>query len=326
MCHDPFVPTAPDPRVHIDMHGTDIGQAIDLFQSGYNGNKFAAEHSDRSFFYRHTAIGDAAMTLRSTRFDGHVTGEIAPGDEYVVSWLTEGHGHFDVGRHDAQLDLGQPMVFTTDRPFVFDFTDVKQNLVHFDRATLDGVVAEQRGTSIESVHLDHTVSPSDASIRAWRNTIALVSQTVRDETSSPLLHAELTRLAAVALLGMFPPARATVPMALQSAKNAHLRTAIEYMHANAHLPITTTSIAVAAGISIRALQEGFQRHLDTTPNTFLRGIRLDRARLDLTAASHGQVAIIARRWGFGNLGRFSKAYGERFGEHPSATTEGATRR
>ncbi|BDZ48652.1 hypothetical protein GCM10025867_08930 [Frondihabitans sucicola] len=317
--------TVPDPRVHIDLDGTDIGQAIDLFQDGYNGNTFAAERSDRPFFYRHTAIGDAAMTLRTTRFDGHVTGEIAPAEEYVVSWLTEGRGHFDVGRLDAQLDLGQPMVFTTDRPFVFDFIDVKQNLVHFDRATLDGIVAAQRGTAVQAVHLDHTVPPSDASIRAWRNTIALVSRTVRDEASSPLLHAELTRLAAVALLGMFPPARTTVTAVLESAKNAHLRTAIEYIHANAHLPITTTSIAAAAGISIRALQEGFQRHLDMTPNTFLRGVRLDRAHQDLTTTGPGQVATIARRWGFGNLGRFAKAYGERFGESPSTTLEATPR-
>ncbi|GAA4266591.1 AraC family transcriptional regulator [Frondihabitans peucedani] len=317
------MPSAPDPRVHIDAQGGDLEQAIDLFQDGYNGNTFAAERSEKPFFYRHTAIGDAAMTLRTTRFDGHVTGEIAPGDDYVISWLTEGRGHFDVGRHDAQLDLGQPMVFTTDRPFAFDFTDVKQSLVHFNRATLEGIVAEHRGTAPEALHLDHTVAPSEASVRSWRNTIALVSQTVRDESSSPILQAELTRLAAIALLGMFPPARAAVPAALQSARNAHLRTAVEYIHANAHLPITTTSVAAAAGISLRALQEGFVRHLEMTPNAFLRGVRLDRARDDLAAAGPGQVAVIAHRWGFGNLGRFSHAYSQRFGALPSTQSGGA---
>lgn len=311
--------TEPAQPVRIDARGDDIDEAIELFQDGYNGTTFAVERSQLPFFFRHTAVGDSRMTLRTSRFDGHVTGLIAPGDDYVVSWLTAGRGHFDVGRDDILLELGQPMVFTTDRPFAFDFEDVRQQLVHFDRSALERIVADYRGHEVMPLHLDHSVPPAPDAVRAWRNTIALVSRTVRDDTASPILQAEMTRIAAIAFLGMFPPRRVEVSPAMALPKNAHLRDAVEFMHANAHLPITTTTIAASSGLSIRALQEGFRRHFDTTPNAYLRGVRLDRAHRDLLESGPGSVTVIARRWGFANAGRFSAAYVERFGELPRTT-------
>ncbi len=54
---------------------------------------------------------------------------------------------------------------------------------------------------------------------------------------------------------------------------------------------------------------------------YLRQVRLDRAHDDLTQA-HGSVADIAYHWGFTNLGRFARAYRDRFGEFPAATLDG----
>ena len=53
---------------------------------------------------------------------------------------------------------------------------------------------------------------------------------------------------------------------------------------------------------------------------YLRQVRLDRAHDDLTQA-HGSVADIAYHWGFTNLGRFARAYRDRFGEFPAATLD-----
>lgn len=55
-----------------------------------------------------------------------------------------------------------------------------------------------------------------------------------------------------------------------------------------------------------------------SPMQYLRGVRLDRAREDLQAGV-GTVSDIAYQWGFTNLGRFARAYRERFGELPSDT-------
>ncbi len=50
--------------------------------------------------------------------------------------------------------------------------------------------------------------------------------------------------------------------------------AADYMHAHAHLPITTAHIAKDLGVGLRSLQLAFQRSLETTPHQYLRLVRL----------------------------------------------------
>jgi AraC-like DNA-binding protein len=84
----------------------------------------------------------------------------------------------------------------------------------------------------------------------------------------------------------------------------------------------TADLAATAGLSARALQEAFRRHLGTTPLGYVREVRLRRAHEDLIRAgadSGATVAEVAYRWGFGNLGRFARVYADRYGRHPCET-------
>ena len=69
-------------------------------------------------------------------------------------------------------------------------------------------------------------------------------------------------------------------------------------------------LAGIAGVSVRSLQEAFQRELGSTPLEQLRLVRLTRARRDLQAADPGTTSVtdVATRWGFFHLGRFSQVY------------------
>jgi AraC-like DNA-binding protein len=313
------VPDESNPRVRILAEGSDIDAAVALFRATYNADgDWAVETTDRDFSYRHSATGDGDMTLRNTRFLGHVSGAMAHSDDYVVSWITAGYGYFDTGGANEALVIGRPFMFPTDRPVSFDISDVEQKLVHFHKPVLERVAAEHYGTAPGILHLE-TAPPSEAAVRFWRNTLALVSRTTLDADTSPILQAEMSRLAGVALLGMFPPQSSNLPPVLLLPSHARLRAAVEFIHANAHLPITTTGIAAIADISVRALQEGFRRHLDVTPNTYLRNVRLDRVRDELSLKAPTTVADVARAWGFAHLGRFASAYRERFGENPNQT-------
>ncbi|MFD1663517.1 AraC family transcriptional regulator [Streptomyces caeni] len=100
-----------------------------------------------------------------------------------------------------------------------------------------------------------------------------------------------------------------------------VRRAMELIEAHAAEPLTVEDIATAVGVGVRALQEGFQRHLGTTPLRYLRDVRLGRAQAELTASDPGTTTVtdIAFRWGFFHSGRFSIAYRQRFGESPSET-------
>lgn len=77
-------------------------------------------------------------------------------------------------------------------------------------------------------------------------------------------------------------------------------------------------MARQAGVSGRRLQQGFHEHVGMTPIAYLRRVRLERAHRDLLEGG-SSVADTAYRWGFNNLGRFARAYRERFGEAPSET-------
>jgi AraC-like DNA-binding protein len=305
--------------VRIEAEGSDPAEAAAMFSSTYHGDgAWTVRETDRDFSYRHTAIGDSALTLRTSRFMGRLTGRIVPEGDYVVSWITAGDGVMDSVQGPSSAEVGRPFLFPTDRPFSFDMADFEQKLVHFDKTLLERVAAEHFGAGPGTLHFQPT-PPDDAAVRSWRNTLALVSRTSLDADASPLLQAEMSRLAAMALLGMFRPKNTTLPAALHSASNSRLRAAVEFVHANAHLPITTTGIAASADLSIRALQEGFRRHLDTTPNAYLRNVRLDRVHDELSRGGGESVAQVARSWGFAHLGRFAAAYAERFGEQPHHT-------
>lgn len=104
-----------------------------------------------------------------------------------------------------------------------------------------------------------------------------------------------------------------------SSKTVRRATAVIDDHASEAL--TIPDVAEAIGVSVRALQEGFRRHLGTTPTAYLRDARLSRARALLRegSADRTSVAEIATACGFTHLGRFASAYRARYGEPPSAT-------
>lgn len=94
-----------------------------------------------------------------------------------------------------------------------------------------------------------------------------------------------------------------------------LRRAEEYLREHAAEPVRMEQVAQAAGCSLRTLQLAFRRFRESTPHAALRDARLDGARRDL-ASGNDSVAVVSRRWGFTNAGRFTAAYLRRFGERP----------
>lgn len=81
----------------------------------------------------------------------------------------------------------------------------------------------------------------------------------------------------------------------------------------------TPTLARLAGVSVRTLQEGFQRFRGRTPSQISRDLRLDRARTALLDGDGDNVTAVALDSGFSHLGRFAQSYAERFGETPSQT-------
>lgn len=99
-----------------------------------------------------------------------------------------------------------------------------------------------------------------------------------------------------------------------------VRRAERFMVDNVDAPISVSDVAKHLGVSLRTLQMGFRNWRNTSPYAYLRRIRLERARLELLSCDgETNVTMIALRYGFSHLGRFSAYYRSSFGETPSVT-------
>lgn len=104
-------------------------------------------------------------------------------------------------------------------------------------------------------------------------------------------------------------------------RRSRIRQVLAYIDTRPASQPTAADLAARAGMSLRALQSGFQDFVGMSPTTYLRGVRLDRAHSELmTGAS---VTDVATRWGFFHLGRFAQYYRERFDTLPSDTARRA---
>ncbi|MGX5736080.1 AraC family transcriptional regulator [Bosea thiooxidans] len=99
-----------------------------------------------------------------------------------------------------------------------------------------------------------------------------------------------------------------------------IRQALDHIATHIDGSLTVQQVADAVGTSVRSLQQGFQRHRQTSPQAHLKAVRLARIRAELLDENaRCSIEEIARRWGFVNRGHFALDYRQAFGELPSET-------
>lgn len=308
-------------QVRLGAHGRDPDEALSTLAPFYSGREWSSSGDPKRYSYRYAAVGDGSMTLHTSRMQGSIRGEVPPSDQIVTQWIVSGRASVDVGRAEMPMVAGRPQLFPDDRPFVFDYHDYDQKLVHLDRGLVAGIAAE-RGADPEALRFDHTAVPTAASTALWLDTVGLVTRAVGRGDMNPLLWKELSRMTAAAFLQLYPPVQDQ--RAAERPRPGRVAEATDFIDAHAHEPITPADVAAAVGISLRALQSGFQQVLGTSPAAHLRGVRLHRAHQELQVSSPARATVngIARAWGFANPGRFSALYVQRYGRYPSETLAG----
>jgi AraC-like DNA-binding protein len=311
-------------RVRIEAAGAAPDEAVATLSGFYDGSEWSTRTTGRAYGFRYAALGDGAMTLRTSRMSGYLNGVVPPTGDVVVQWIVGGSAAFGVGGPDLAMQRGRPMLFPAHEPFEFEFADYDQRLVHLDRAAVLAVTEERYGIAPDAVRFDHRRPASAAAAATFLDTVGLAGRIIRRQAPSELLWHELTRLTIAGFLELYPPAVAAPEDAARSSSALRVRQVVEHIHAHAALPLTPAGLARVADVSVRTLQETFQRHVGTTPMAYVRQVRLDRAREALLAAVPGTVTVadVARSWGFAHLGRFSAEYRRRFGERPSDTLRG----
>jgi AraC-like DNA-binding protein len=159
----------------------------------------------------------------------------------------------------------------------------------------------------------------------WNRLVSTLATSLFDPESlfrqpimtAPLVHAILSGL----LVSADHDLRAQLEAPSRSIGPSTVRRAHEYIEQHAHEPLTVAQVAAWAGVSVRALQQGFQRSLGASPRQIIQHTRLERAHQDLVSSTTDEatVAGISAKWGFPHAGRFAAVYHARYNAYPSTT-------
>lgn len=198
--------------------------------------------------------------------------------------------------------------------------------VRLERAAVASALAAATGRApAAEARFEPVVSTRRGYGKAWAELLLSLSRQsagLDGLLSQPLVAAPLAdSLVNGFVLAAAPHSGPPVP----AASPASVRLAVELMDADPQAPLTVSSLAASSGVSVRALHDGFRRHVGTSPMAYLRGVRLRHADAELRAAdpSSDTVAAIAGRWGFAHLGRFAATYEARYGQTPGRTLRAA---
>ena len=205
--------------------------------------------------------------------------------------------------------------------------DCAQLILLLERRLVEQRAAALAGQAVRTVEFDPLVDlqrPAGRGLRAQMEGLADLAESLGAARSLSAITAADWREALLdALLlkcrhglseaiGKFSGHGEALPCALRRARDC--------LHANAAAPLDLAQLAAAAGIGIRALQLGFQRHFGTSISEMLLDIRLSHLNAELKrAAPEARIIDIAFDLGFTHLGRMAGAYRAKFGETLSAT-------
>ncbi len=94
-----------------------------------------------------------------------------------------------------------------------------------------------------------------------------------------------------------------------------------YRHMDGNLKVS--DLAKQYNISEKGLQNSFKSLFGFTPKLFMRQLKLNLVRHELShnIGKESTVMRVAHKWGFLHMGRFSQYYTELFEENPSATLQ-----
>jgi AraC-like DNA-binding protein len=223
---------------------------------------------------------------------------------------------------------GEALVFSPEEPAEMAWSpDCEQLCLMVRRGALEAELERLLGRSPRGrLTFDFSADLRGPSGRRWRTVLNLLTGELEHPTAlsrNPLSGTHLEALVLDSLLLGQPHSHsdAITGRTRRASPGAAVRHAAELIEERPSEPWTTVRLATEVHLSVRALQEGFRRDLDTTPMTYLHQVRLRRARDAFQASDRDATTVGAVAAGLGILhrGRFAAAYQRAFGESPSDT-------
>jgi AraC-like DNA-binding protein len=291
----------------------------------YGGVVLTTRNGNRAAGFALTQVDAGSFAANSVTLPGDLAFRVRDGDAALVTTVIQGTMWGEWAKDTGGYRPGD--VYLRHIPqaeFRAQTHDVRSRSIVLPLSLLHAVAGAECTPSapLRFVSMD----PAGAASRAqWQNTSDYADRVLAnpEAAASGLIIGSIARLLAATALAVFPNTALPSPGARDrsDASPATLRRAIAFIDEHAHQDIAGAEIAAAAGVTIRAVQLAFRRHLDTTPLGYLRQVRLDYAHRQLAAADpqHESVTAVAYRWGFASSSRFAAYYRQAYGVLPSHT-------
>lgn len=178
---------------------------------------------------------------------------------------------------------------------------------------------------LHTVHRNHVLLPSVSAIALRRSfeAICIAAERHGDGDLLPvheqeLLSTSLTELVELSMLATSRECASSIPNRSQVRQKVVQR-AVDFMRANLREDICVADICAASFASRRTVHYCFWDFLHTTPQAYLRALRLNEARRALKLPSYSTLTQMAVDLGFSNASHFTRLYKDMFGELPSRT-------
>lgn len=305
----------------------DIDDARAQVARRYCAHDLQLAGTGEGFDCRMHSVALGALSLNVLAYGADVA--ITPGrlnDFYLVQIPLAGRAEIRYGDQSADSDCASAVVLSPHQPVAMRWhAGCTQLMLHIPRALLEQRAAGACDDAAAPLEFALGLPQSAGPTAGWCRMVRDLAHNIDSHGAAWLRHpaavASLQDMLLAGLLGLQPQVsrpQAPAPEALPR----HLQRATGFIRAQAEQAVGVADIARAACVSVRALEEGFRRHLGTTPNAYLRMVRLQLVREQLQAAARDgrpvSVFEVAYRYGFFHLGRFSAYYKAEFGEPPSA--------
>jgi AraC-like DNA-binding protein len=269
-----------------------------------------------------------ALTVGRLTYGRHVRQRTADATQVHVNIPLRGRATSKSGNREAvTTGPGEGLVFSPGAPAEIAWSaDCEQLCLMVPQACLEAQLEQLLGRPLRGrLTFDFNAELHTPLAHRWRAMLDILVHELDHRTDmcrNPVVGRHLEGLVIDGLLLSQPHNHRDAAVSDRTrGPSAAIRRAAELIEDRPSEPWTTVHLATAVHLSPRALQEGFRRDLATTPMTYVRQVRLRRAREALQAADRHATTVraVAADLGLLHMGRFAAAYREAFGESPSDT-------
>jgi len=286
-------------------------------------------HASPGFFARHHCAPCDGFSINYVAYGGSVS--IDPGcleHFFLVQLSLSGSARVHTAARDVETSPAMAAsILSPTVPTRMVWENCAQLILLVERRLVEQRAAALAGKVVRAVEFDPGIDLHVSAAQALRvqmeRLVALAEGTGPKRGLSPVVAADCREALLDTLLNgqrhglsdaisTFSGKAETLPGGLRRARDC--------LHAYASEPLDLAQLADTAGIGIRALQLGFQRHFGISISQMLLDIRLAHLHARLKAAPpDARIVDVAFELGFTHLGRMAGAYRQKFGEAPSAT-------